>query len=137
MSGKFIKSNLTLFKFNSIEQIGNFEINWFKYTASSGQCNCFKETEINDLKSYMNSNPTNFSNTRIVDCNEASIPYLGNYLPLNPSQPRPDYLIINQNGRISPSSGIILSCMPVELIKKNGISNHNFNLVFDIIGEII
>jgi hypothetical protein len=133
-----LQTQLTHFRFNSFHNHGPYRVTWYKLEEKDGDADgvCLTQQELSDLTNYFAKNNINFNNQNYFTCDPDETAGCGIYdlLPSNSLLPR--NLIIRKIPQMQKDGGNIYPCMNIELLNTNGTLNHNYNLEFDIIGQI-
>ncbi len=133
-----LQTQLKHFRFNSIHNHGPYTVTWFKLLEENSESIgvCLTYEELNNLKNYVANNKINFDNQNYFNCDPNNTPNCGIYGALSSAFSLPTNLIIRKTPQMNGISGRNFPCMDIELLSSNGALNHNYNLEFDIIGQI-
>lgn len=127
-----IHTQLWHFKYNSIHNIGPQNVVWYKLNES-GDGIPLSEEESLSLTNYFANHNSNFKNQNRHRCNDEDGIYCF-------SLGKPKNKLINVILRKIPDlpkAGFIPRCVDIALCDETGSLNHNYDLDFDIIGEIV
>jgi hypothetical protein len=131
-----LQTQLIHFRFNSIHMRNSFNVIWYKLDEVGRYGMCFSLEELNLLTNYITNTPLNFSNITPLVCDEGKTPTCTFIMPMR-NRRQPDNLILKRQPQMPNRPGMLTKCMDVQLLTANGTLNHNYNLDFNIIGEII
>lgn len=128
-----VSTELANYRFNTIRQLGNHNLTWFKMIDRVGHC--LTEYEAIVVMAYFASRPDNFFNIVRLGCINDDCPGCG-VRPLMRAN-RPSNLMLTGQPLLPAIGGQIFSCMFIELLSANGANNHNYNLPFDLLGMYV
>lgn len=127
-----IHTQLCHFKYNSVHNIGPQNVVWYKLDEA-GNGIPFNNEESVILADYFANHNANFANQNRHICSADDGIFCS-------SSGKPKNQLINVIVRKSPNlpkSGFITRCVDIKLCNQKGVFVHDYNLDFDIIGQII
>jgi hypothetical protein len=109
-------------------------VTWYKLNADGKTASCLSQEELNELVHYVANNKVNFDKQNYFRCDSTS---LSNWILKAEELPKMgivEKLILRKDPKIR--RGKNLNCPDVELLDEYYKVKHNYNLNFDLIGEI-
>jgi len=131
---KKVKTELVYYRYNTFLQTTSDQIIWYVLQVD-GQIEkgrCFTENELTQFVAFISTNQINFPNKlSILECTLENTPFCTAFVT-RPNQP--SNIILRKEPCVS---SYISKCMDVVLCNAQGITNHTYNLDFDVIGELL
>lgn len=128
-----LETQLAFFKFNSIINEGILTVTWYVLDEENEGGRCFTDQELNEFQQYTVNRPINFpGNKNYHPCTEEETPYNGIESSLE-SVSFPSMIILRKTPVLNK---IIFECVDIILTNKNDENRHDYNLSFDVIGQI-
>lgn len=132
-----LTTQLAFFRFNTTVNQGNLTITWFvlerEYEEEGGRC--FTQEELIKFTDYTVKNKYNFPGGKnYSNCSEEDTSYCGFYSKLKDSNvDYPTKFILRQHPK---KYSQVADCVDIVLTSINGNDQHNYDLTFDVIGQI-
>lgn len=132
-----LTTQLAFFRFNSTVNQGNFTITWFVLDREDEEegGRCFTQEELTKFTDYTVKKLNNFPGGKnYSNCSEEDTPYCGLYSMLEDSNLNyPTKFILRQNPKMHSK---VADCVDIVLTSTNSDDQHDYDLTFDVIGQI-